>query len=774
MAKQSVIKLGINGFGRIGKCVFLQLLNNPKFSICALNATNIKIDDIEDYLIYDSTHKYLKNMKVMKDMQGQKLYEFEILSDTKFKINHHIVTLLSDKDARKLNWTEHGCEYIIDATGSYLTSKKCEDHNAKYVIMSAPAKDITKTFIYGANHIKYNGEKIVSASSCTTNCIAPMLKILNDNYKINSCNFTTIHATTASQYAVDILANTRISRSLFNNIIPHTTGASSSIVSVLPELDGLIHGTSLRVPVSNCSLIDLNVELNDKTVTLSDISRLIKEHELFNIVYQINNKNLVSSDFITTEQPTILDIKASIDMGEGRFKLMIWYDNEWSYSAQLIRVVEHMNTFNLSKQINKKENEIKPKEENLLKSKNESESITDNSSVDNKYFKNIDMNGLRVVLRVDFNVPTKDGIILDDFRIRTTMNTIKYILEEKKPKYLLLAAHFGRAASESLKFIVPVLEKCISEATIGISEATVTNTNTVRFLPDGISEQTANILKTESSKVYLLENLRIHNEETLYAFMTDEEIESNAIVNLYRSFGDVFISDAFGCSHRKHMSICDAPKSRKQYGYGELIRSELSALSMLIANESKKLNILGIIGGNKIKDKMPLIDSIRKIPNSKIFVAGGIATKYIPTNDLHGSNNNIIVMKDGYGDNGDNSAQYIDNIHESLLNAYDIGDNSIKELLNLIDETDIIFWNGSLGKIEDDRYIKGSQQLAEYLVNATSKKVIIGGGETATLFNKNVNYPHIYISTGGGALLEYLQNKILYNKNIVGIEMYFK
>jgi glyceraldehyde 3-phosphate dehydrogenase len=722
---------------------------------------------------------------------------FEIISDSQIKINHHTITLLSNRDAKNLSWSSYGCEYIIDATGSYLTSKKCAEHGAKYVVMSAPAKDITKTFIYGANHSEYNGETVVSASSCTTNCIAPMLKILNDAYKIIRCNFTTIHATTASQYAVDILGNTRISRSIFNNIIPHTTGASSSIVNVLPELDGKIHGTSLRVPVSNGSLIDLNVELEDTTATLSDISDLIKGHELFNIVYQINNKNLVSSDFVTTTEPTILDLKASIDMGEGRFKLMIWYDNEWSYSAQLVRIVEHMFAHNLLRQVNeatKKEYKIEIKEENLsikdlsikdLSVKDDNSSVGHVSQIKSKsvssfnkyYFKNIAMTDQKVVARFDFNVPTINGIITDDFRISSAVETIKQILECQNPKYLLLTSHFGRPTekdkSGSLQLIVPVLENYLGQK--------------VLFLPDGISEQTASILAKCESKVYLLENLRFHKEETLYEYMPSKEIERSPIVKLYRSFGDVFISDAFGCAHRKHMSICDAPSSGKKYGYGDLIHRELSALNMLIANESEK-RILGIIGGNKIKDKMPLIDSIRKIRFSKIFVAGGIATKY---KALYGassaSSGNVVIMSDGYGDDSVNvdslsddrlsDAKYIEDIHDisSLKNAhvFDIGDKSIEKLLELVEEADIIFWNGSLGKIEDDRYIKGSEKLVNYLVNATDKKVIIGGGETASLFANKDARDHIYISTGGGALLEYLQNKILYNKDLVGIEMFF-
>ena len=582
-----MINLGINGFGRIGKCIFLQLIHNTNFQICCLNALDTTIDEIEDYLNYDSTHKYSKDIKV------------EIISPTEFKINHHIITLLSGREAKNLNWKKYNCEYIIDATGCYLTTEKCKEHDVNYVIISAPPKDNTPTFIYGANHELYKGEQVISNSSCTTNCLAPMLKILHDNYTINNCVFTTIHATTATQYTVDIInKSARTNRSIFNNIIPHSTGASSSITCVLPELEGKINGTSLRVPVLNCSLLDLNVELEDKSITLQDISNLLTNHELFNIVYQINNKNLVSCDFISTKTPTILDIKASIDLGNGRFKLMIWYDNEWSYSAQLIRNIKYMYQYNhREKCVQKEEEEEKEEEEN----KNSQKCAIEQSLNPKYYFENINMMNKGVVIRCDFNVPTNNGVITDDYRISSAIYTIYKILTIHNPKYIVLTSHFGRPQNKndkslSLHFIVPIIEKYLKQS--------------VHFLEDGISSETLETIKKGEHNIYLLENLRFHKEETLYETMSDVEIEQNNVINLYRQLGDVFITDAFGCLHRKHMSICDMQISGKLYGYGKLIQKEVNELNVLITNSNSK--ILGIIGGNKIKEKMPLIDSISR------------------------------------------------------------------------------------------------------------------------------------------------------------------
>ena len=391
-----MINIGINGFGRIGKCLFLQLISNINFKICCINSIDIKITDIEDYLTYDSTHKINKKWTI------------KIISDSEFIINHHKIKLFSDRNAINLNWKNYGCEYLIDATGSYLTTQKCLDHNVNYVIMSAPAKDNTPTFIYGVNDDKYLGEKIVSGSSCTTNSISPILKLLNINYKIKDCIFTTIHSSTASQFVVDVAnSKSRITRSSYNNIIPYTTGALSSIISVLPELKNKINGTSIRVPVTNCSLLDINVLL-ETNVSLKQIIEDIKLNNLYKILYNVNNKNLVSSDFITTSTPTILDINASIDMGNGKLKLMVWYDNEWSYATQLIRLVESMNKYNKS---------IKEK----------------------YYIENIPIQNKGVVCRFDFNVPIKNEIITDDFRIISAIPTIKTILQAN-PKYIILTS----------------------------------------------------------------------------------------------------------------------------------------------------------------------------------------------------------------------------------------------------------------------------------------------------------------------------------------------
>ena len=266
-----MIQIGINGFGRIGKIIFLQLIEK-NMPITAINVPDFDINNLETYLKYDSTHHYNINFNIQ--IINKKIFRIH------YKNTSRTIHLLNSRDAKQLNWKNYGVEYVIDATGVYLTQDKANEHNVDYLIMCAPAKDNTPSFMVYGNHEKYNGETIVSNVSCTSNAIIPVLKLLNDKYGIVDANFITIHSTTASQQAVDTVKfKNRTSRSLFNNIIPHTTGASTSIYKILPELQGKVHGTSVRVPTSNVSLIDLNVTLNENSNEVSHILDYLNSFE---------------------------------------------------------------------------------------------------------------------------------------------------------------------------------------------------------------------------------------------------------------------------------------------------------------------------------------------------------------------------------------------------------------------------------------------------------------------------------------------------------------
>ena len=288
----------------------------------------------------------------------------------------------------------------------FLTEEKIKLHKTKFSIMSAPPKDKTPMFVYGANHNQYKGENHISNASCTTNAITPVLRFLETHYKILDANFTTIHAATASQKVVDTVASkNRTSRSIFNNIIPHTTGASSSIGLIVPEVKDKIKGTSVRVPVNNVSLIDLNVRL-DVLTTLDCIIENMEKCPFIQVCY----KDLVSSDYITTTCPSILDKNACMNLGNNQYKIMIWYDNEWSYANQVVKSIEMMI-------------DDYDKKMNILE--------------------NINLTNQNIVMRVDFNVPMKDDIVLSDYRVKSSIKTIKYILDSGANRIVLMS-HLGR------------------------------------------------------------------------------------------------------------------------------------------------------------------------------------------------------------------------------------------------------------------------------------------------------------------------------------------
>jgi len=259
------INIGINGFGRIGKCIFLQLIKNNCVNIRTININNLSINNFQEYINNDSIH-YTQH------------YRVDILENNYIEINKKKIKIFNEKNPEKLTWKQENVEYLLETSGAFLTTEKAKLHDVDYLIMSAPPKDIniTPIYCYGVNENNYKGENIISTASCTTNCIAPMLKFLN-KFQIDNANFITVHSATASQSVVDT-ANfkKRTNRSIFNNIIPHTTGASDSPDIILPELKNKIVGTSVRIPVSNVSMIDLNVQFENSITTQNIISDIEK------------------------------------------------------------------------------------------------------------------------------------------------------------------------------------------------------------------------------------------------------------------------------------------------------------------------------------------------------------------------------------------------------------------------------------------------------------------------------------------------------------------
>ncbi len=741
------MKVGINGFGRIGKSIFLQLLAHPYFKICAINAIKLDIHSIEKYLKRDSTHFYDKNFKI------------HIVDENHFKISYldktHYVRLIRERDVEKIDWN---VDLLFEACGAYLTSEKCLKHNVPYVIITAPAKDKTSTYVYGVNEKNYKGESIISNASCTTNCMAPFLKFMNDHYTICSSSFTTIHATTASQSILDTPENNikspRSSRSIFNNLIPAITGASSAIKAVIPELDGKIQGMALRVPTNNVSVVDIVIETEYECVKDELFKRLEVENKYKEVMY-VEEEELVSTDFITTTKPTILDKHTFLQLDKNKIKILIWYDNEWSYASQTIRMGEVIYDFKKCKE-----------------------------SLYSYITEDINFHQENVLMRVDYNIPVnKNGEITDDFRMSSTIPTIQRILRDK-PKRIIIATHFGRPKGVdkkySVEFFVEHLSKLLNQKVYflknGISKNTleeireIENQNyiySVYEMDEYVSPKVLN--KNNDPKIYLLENVRFHADETEYEEPTFDKNNSE-VYQIWNQLGSVFVNCAFGCAHRNHLTINGFISGPTYYDF--LIEKELKALQEITENKNNK-KILTILGGAKIDDKLPLcLSLIQKV--NHIYLGGGIMNSYIYNEQykdfIDGLKPKVSLMKDGYGNSElyHKTSYYLDGYSIEEFKYFDIGNESLKELYQLIDEHDIIFWNGTLGVTENNLYKNGSIALLNYLMES-KKRIIIGGGDTAGFVNqylsaKNSNN-NIHICTGGGASIEYI-----IHRSLIGIQ----
>ena len=330
------IKIGINGFGRIGRLVFRAALKNKNIQVVGINDL-IDTNYMSYMLKYDTTHGRFDGSV---SVNGNNL-----------EVNGKKIRVTNEKDPSKLNWSEIEAEYIIESTGLFLTKDSAKGHiksGAKKVIMSAPSKDDTPMFVMGVNNKQYTSDmNFVSNASCTTNCLAPLAKVLHDNFGIVSGLMTTVHATTASQKIVDgpSIKDWRGGRAAFANIIPSSTGAAKAVGKVIPELDGKLTGMAFRVPVIDVSVIDLTVNLKSST-NYEEICLAMKnasENDLKGIM-GYTEEDVVSTDFIGDSRTSIFDAGAGIMLNNKFVKVVSWYDNEWGYSSKVVELIQHMNS----------------------------------------------------------------------------------------------------------------------------------------------------------------------------------------------------------------------------------------------------------------------------------------------------------------------------------------------------------------------------------------------------------------------------------------------
>lgn len=321
------VKLGINGFGRIGRIVFRETIKRDNVEVVAINDL-LAVDHLAYLLKYDSVHGRFDGKVEVKDGQ--------------LFVNDKFIRVTAEKDPSLLKWDEAGAEVIADCTGIFTTLEKAQTHitgGAKKVVISAPSAD-APMFIMGVNHDKMTAaDTIISNASCTTNCLAPLAKVLNDNFGIVEGLMTTIHATTATQLTVDgpSKKDFRGGRSALVNIIPASTGAAKAVTKVIPELKGKLTGMAMRVPVADVSVVDLTVKLQKET-SYAEIMEALKkssENEMKGII-GFTEDDVVSQDFVSDTRTSIVDSKAGIELNSTFYKIVSWYDNEYGYSAKLI------------------------------------------------------------------------------------------------------------------------------------------------------------------------------------------------------------------------------------------------------------------------------------------------------------------------------------------------------------------------------------------------------------------------------------------------------
>lgn len=330
------IKVGINGFGRIGRLAFRAAMEKPNIQIVGINDL-IDVEYMAYMLKYDSTHGRFNGTVEVKD--------------GKLVVNGNAIRVTAEKNPADLKWNEVGAEYVIESTGLFLTKEKCQGHiqaGAKRVVMSAPSKDDTPMFVMGVNHKSYKADmQFVSNASCTTNCLAPIAKVLNDKFGIVEGLMTTVHATTATQKTVDgpSMKDWRGGRGAGQNIIPSSTGAAKAVGKVIPQLNGKLTGMAFRVPTPDVSVVDLTCRL-EKGASYEEICKAMKEAsegELKGILGYTEDA-VVSNDFLGDKRTSIFDAGAGISLNPNFVKVVSWYDNEMGYSTKLIELVEHMNT----------------------------------------------------------------------------------------------------------------------------------------------------------------------------------------------------------------------------------------------------------------------------------------------------------------------------------------------------------------------------------------------------------------------------------------------
>eukprot|EP00727_Mastigamoeba_balamuthi_P009282 m51a1_g4977 putative glyceraldehyde-3-phosphate dehydrogenase + kinase (762) ;mRNA; f:27597-30290 len=746
-------KVGINGFGRIGRLVLRALVSRDMpVNLAVINDPFLAPDAMAYMFKYDSVHGRFPGTVVGHDNK---------LVITKGEHTWEIVCT-SCREPKDIPWADNDIEYVIEASGAFTTMEKCMSHvkaGARKIVITAPSED-APMFVYGVNHLKLKREQnIISNASCTTNCLAPLAKIVHDKFGIVRGLMTTVHSSTATQKTVDGPSGKawRDGRAASGNIIPSSTGAAKAVAKVIPSLEGKLTGMSFRVPTLDVSVVDLTCELRTPA-TYEEICAAVREaaEGPMKGIVGYTDEQVVSSDFIGCTTSSIFDAKAGIALDKTFVKLVSWYDNEWGYSNRVVDLLLH--------QIEVEK--IPPKK---MGNKKKLSDLADS-----------EISGKRVLMRVDFNVPQdKTGKITSDNRITAALPTLRYVLERNGS--LVLMSHLGRPDGQvkpelTLKPVAERLEQLLGRPVTFLNQC---------YGPE--VEAACAALKPGS--VVLLENLRFHVEEETKVKVGGVTRKASAEeLERFRSslsrLGDIYVSDAFGTAHRAHSSMTGINLPVKVAGL--LMAKEVEYFSRLLENPTRP--VLAVLGGAKVADKIGVIyNLLDKV--DEMYIGGGMCFTFLKVlqnaqigKSLFDANSvgivkvykkkadrkgvKLLFPSDFVCSTGisDTTTQVVDlaaGIPDSLA-GLDIGPKSSAELAAAIQRSKTVLWNGPMGVFEVDAFAAGTHAAVDACVAATAAgaSVILGGGETVMAAEKwNAAQKISHASTGGGASLELLEGK---------------
>eukprot|EP01107_Rhizomastix_libera_P016602 TRINITY_DN6_c0_g1_i2.p1 TRINITY_DN6_c0_g1~~TRINITY_DN6_c0_g1_i2.p1 ORF type:complete len:773 (+),score=220.55 TRINITY_DN6_c0_g1_i2:2-2320(+) len=757
VSSETRVKVGINGFGRIGRLVMRVLCSRKMpVDLVMINDPFMQPDAMAYMLKYDTIHGRFKG-DIVGD-NDKKTLEITFPCGSKM-----VIMCTACREPKEIPWGENEIQWVIESSGAFTNVAKCQGHihgGARKVLITAPSED-APTFVMGVNHKNYKNEQnIISNASCTTNALAPLVKVINDKFGVVKGLMTTVHATTATQKTVDGPSGKawRDGRAASANMIPSTTGAAKAVAKVLPAVDGKLTGMAFRVPTLDVSVVDLTVVL-EKEASYDQICAALKEASQGELkgIMGYTDEQVVSSDFIGETCSTVFDEKAGISLDKNFAKLVSWYDNEWGYSNRVVDLLLHC---------------INADATYVPKKMGNKKSLRD---IPDAEFK-----GKRFLIRVDFNVPQdKEGNIKSAARIVAALPTIKYVLE--RGGSVVCMSHLGRpdgqvVPSMTLKPIAAKLEELLQKPVKFLNAC---------FGPEVEKECAA----MKPGDVILLENLRYHiEEETKIKVGTETKKASPAQLKAFREslakLGDVYVSDAFGTAHRAHSSMTGVALPMKVAGL--LMEKEITYFSKLLENPTGP--VLAIMGGAKVADKIGVIYNMLDRVN-EMYIGGGMCftfKKMVEGMSIGKSllDNDSVNLVKVYKKKADKKgvkmtfpvdfvcATGFDEVKTTVFSdkqgipadqlGLDIGPESIKQLIEAVKRAKTILWNGPMGVFEKDQFAEGTKQLVLALIEATKNgaTVIFGGGETVMAAEKWDAMDKVsHVSTGGGASLELLEGK---------------